>query len=76
MANVGFFVIGGLGLFSLLAGIFPSYFPAHIPESGASALRIVGFVLISVAFTVRSLLRLSGPGEREDKGSTTERSPE
>lgn len=57
MANVGFFVIGGLGLFSLIAGIFSNHFPAPIPENGAMALRVIGFVLLGVAFTVRSSIR-------------------
>lgn len=59
MANVGFFVIGGLGLCFLALGLFPGYFGERFHET-ASFSRILGVVLLAAAFTVRSVLQRQG----------------
>jgi hypothetical protein len=56
MANFGFAVIGGLGLCFLALGLFPGYFGERFNET-ATLFRIVGFMLVGAALTVRSILR-------------------
>lgn len=74
MANVGFFVIGGLGLVFLALGLFPGYFGDRFHET-ASFSRIVGVVLLGAAFTVRSVIRRQGQDAGETSAATGEDSP-
>jgi putative exporter of polyketide antibiotics len=65
MVTFGFWVLAILGAAFLAVGIFPAYFGELVVEN-AWFVRVVGFMILGAAFTVRSLGTPQSPESRQD----------